>query len=302
LAPPAGAEEESPAAQCEAEKLILGLAAFAIGHQMQPESGTVVGQGSPVTLSAESEWPLHFEVAATEEALRSKADIVSGTGTAEHGTTTTKYAFSSPKVTEEAGTVYWQVSFKRDLKHCNGGKGEERTFTSSEEFGGAPSGPHSLTVLSVGGRPEPNPPPSCTGSQQEGLTTTWSAPTPTPGCLRVGISAAKVLHLGHRWATLSYLVSCTARCGGQTSLRAWLLRPHKRAKSLAMLNSGSRTVSITASGGGYQPIAVQYRSRTLRALKRLLRRHGEAKLLLSVGVTDSARQTAQTSRLIWLRR
>ena len=289
--PPAAAAEESQ--ECQAEKFIYGLTAYAIGHEMQPESGTEVGQHTPVTLTAEAEWPLHFEVASSEEALAAGNDIASGNGTSGPGSSTTKWSYSSPRLTSEGGTVYWQVSFTRELKACNH---EQERFTTSESFGGAGGKPNALTVLSLAEKIEP-PPPSCSASAPAGASTTWSAPT--AACMRLGLTAAKSLRLGR---TLSYLVSCTAGCAGQTSVRATLVQRHKRPRKLSSLNIGARKVSIAASTGGHQRFPLSYRARTLRSLKRMLRGGGEVQLSVSVKVTDAAGKPAQASRTIRLHR
>jgi hypothetical protein len=272
---PAAATAAEPT-QCQGEKLLYELYAYAVGMRMIPESGAEVGQRSSVALSSESETQLRLNVASSEAGL-ARPDIDSGAGTAGPGTDTTRWTFNSTKATARPGTVYWDASFTRPLPSCGGGIETFRT------------GARALQVISAAEMPPPIPSPE--------TNTTYSAPTATG--LKVGITAARVVR-GH--ASVAYLVDCTAQCSGRTYVHAWVLRGHKRALRARQFDFGPRNVSISAPSGGNQRFTVRFRGSTLKQLKSMLHGGGELKLAVTAAVKDTAGHGAQAARTILMHR
>lgn len=209
-----------------------------------------------------------------------------GTASPSSGSGTVPYSFTSSKATENAGTVYWQVSFTRRIPHCNGGKGETRTFPTS--ILGAK--PHVLTVLEGGEIPRPVPIPG-PGSTSESKA--------SPTGLKVSITAAQLIHIGH--PAIAYLVGCTAQCTGKTSFQAWQLRGRRKPLRVRALDFGPRTVSIQGATGGNERFNAHWRGRALKTLKSMLHGGHEVKLVVTAKVADSKHNSVQVQRVILLK-
>jgi len=292
---PAHATASEPS-QCESEKFLYEIYAYAVGTTLRPESGAEVAQHSSVSFSGESENPLTFEFASSETGLV-HPDIDSGVGTASAGTNTTKYTFTSARVAANAGTVYWDASFSRKLPHCGN---ESHTFNTSSL--GAPA--LKLAVVPTSGLPVPPPgpeaPPGPGGSTGpvQGKNTSWSAASPTG--LRVGITSSMLVHIGH--PAVAYLVDCTGACEGKTSFTAWQLRGKHKPRLIKLLGFGPRTVSMKGTSGGNVRYTDHFRGRALKQLKSILRAHGTVKLQVSARVKDTQGNFVQIQRAILLKR
>jgi len=298
LAAHAEGTTSSPSSSCEAEKLIYELAAYAIGKQAKPETGAEVARGSSVSFEAESEWPLTFYVASSEEKTP-HPDIDQGTGSAEHGENATKYVFVSTRAAASEGTVYWIASFKRALPSCGG---EERTFYTTSLHEKA----HTLVVLPPAATPEPPPaqeaPPSGS-APTSGSRTSWSAGAKTGSGLsaRIGITAAKLIHL--RGTALAYLIDCTVACSGQTSAQGWLLGPHRKQSLLKIVRCGPRHFKVADSGGGHLHITCRFRGAALRRLRALLAHRKRVRLQISATAKASGSSaTLRVARSMLLQR
>ncbi len=281
--------------QCEGERFIYELYAYAVSTTLRPETGAEVAQHSTVTFTGEGEAPLTFEVASSEAAL-AHPDIDSGTGTSGPGTETTKWTFTSTKAASTAGTIYWQVSFTRKLTQCGG---ETRTYTTT----GLGATAHTLSVISAAELPTPAPateapPPSSSPGATNGPNTSWSAATPTG--LRVGLTASRLVHIGH--PAVAYLVDCTAACEGKTSFTAWQLRGRHKPRALRSLDFAAHKVSMTGATGGNVRYTAHFRGRALKQLRSILRAGGEVKLQLSARVKDTKGNFVQVQRVLLLKR
>ena len=284
--------------QCEGERFLYELYAYAVGTTLTPESGTEVTQHSAVSFSGESETPLTFRIASSEAGL-AHPDIDSGVGTTSQGASTTKYTFTSTKAAAAARTAYWDVSFTHKLANCGN---EERTFSTSAL--GAPA--RTLIVVSASeiapAPPAPEPPPAPgpapgpVGSTN-GKTTSWSAASPTG--LRVGITSSTLIHIGH--PAIAYLVDCTAACEGKTSFTAWQLRGKHKPRLIKLLGFGPRTVSMKGASGGNVRYTDHFRGRALKQLKQILRGGGTVKLQVSARVKDTQGNFVQAQRATLLR-
>jgi hypothetical protein len=296
LAPALSARAEgAPSNECETEKLLYELAAYAIGKEAKPESATEVAAGSPVRFEAESEWPISFDVASSEEAL-SHPDIDHGSGSPQKGQreNATDYVFVSTRAAAKEGTVYWVVSFTRTLPHCGG---EERTFYSNSLHEKA----HTLIVLAPAVAPEPPPPaetPPSAPNPTSGHTTSWSGGSSTTASAKIGITAAKLIHL-HRQA-LAYLISCTVECAGSTSARGWLLRGHRKPIPLKILRCGPRRFKVAGSTGGHLHITCRFRGPALRRLHALLAHHKRVRLQISASAKAAGDARLHVARSILL--
>jgi hypothetical protein len=304
----AGAEQ-SEEEKCQGELLLYEFLAYGVGTTLAPASGAEVVQHSAVTFTGESastepepgkreEIPLSFQVSTSKTRDAEKREVpappylASGVGTASPnpGSGTVPYSFTTSKATENPGTVYWQASFSRRLPHCNGGKGETKTFPTS--ILGAK--PHALTVLKGEEEPERLPPchpptPICISESPE-----------TPGKLKVSITAAQLVHIGH--PAVAYLVGCTVKCTGKTSFQAWQLRGRHKALRVRALDFGPRSVSITAAAGGNERFTAHWRGRALKTLRSMLRGGHEVKLVVTAKVVDPEHNPTQVSRVILLKR
>ncbi len=295
LALPARAAASEPS-QCESEKFLYEIYAYAVGTTLKPESGAEVTQHSAVSFSGESESPLTFELASSEAGLV-HPNIDSGVGTASSGTNTTRWTFTSTKAAAKPGTVYWDASFTRKLAHCGS---EPQTFNTSSL--GAPA--HTLGVVASSELPstppgtEPPPGPGGPAGPTQGKNTSWSAASPTG--LRVGITSSTLIHIGH--PAIAYLVDCTAACEGKTSFTAWQLRGKHKPRLVKGLGFGPRTVSMKGASGGNVRYTDHFRGRALKQLKRILRGGGTVKLQVSARVKDTQGNFVQVQRTILLKR
>jgi hypothetical protein len=267
--PAHAAEETGPESpRCKAEQEIFQIAAEYA--PLSPADGATAQAGSAVTFSVEtniSNPDVRFDVASSSASL-TKPDIDSGAGAQQAGSS--KYTFTSTKAAAKARTVYWQVAFTHVLESCGSSPVTVRTPARTlRVVGEAPGGGGGSSEEGKGGSP----------------STSWSSPTASPSHLRVGITAVRVLHL--RQPVVAYLIDCTARCVGHTSVEAWLVRSHKRARRMRGLDVGPRNVSITSSVGGHERFRERYTSRTLR---------------VTVEVNDASGKLAQAHAVIWLRR
>jgi hypothetical protein len=302
LPPGAAAAEQSEAEKCTAETFVYDLLGLGISSTLVPASGAEVTQHSPVTFSGESptsesegkqsEFPLAFEIGTSIETNSEGQEVVahpyldSGAGTKSAGSSSSsfRYSFTSAKAAASVRTIYWQASFTASLPHCNGGKGETRTFNTSQL-----AKPHMLRVVAPGEQPAPVPQcPSCTS---------FSPPSATG--LKVGITAARLVHIGH--PAVAYLVDCTGPCTGKTSFKAWQLRGRHRAVRAKALDFGPRAVSIGASAGGNERFTAHFRGRALKTLRKMLRGGHEVKLVVSANVKDAKGNPVQTQRVILLK-
>jgi hypothetical protein len=266
-APPAQAAESE---NCSAEKALLPF--IAEYTPLSPAANVQAQRGSAITFSFEHELEattLRFEAASSQTSL-STPDIDSGTATAQPG----KFTFTSTKVTAKAGTVYWAFSFTHTLRNCGG---ETQTYTT-----------HARKLEVIGAGESPSSP-----------GTSLSPPTASPAHLRVGITAARVVHMGR--PTVTYVIDCTAACSGHTSFQAWEVRRHRKTIRTTALDFGPKTVSIRSSAGGHQRFSERYRAHALKKLRSALRA-GELKLEVSVKVKDSYGKIAQAQKVIWVRR
>jgi hypothetical protein len=270
LALPAhAAAAESSSEKCANEKALYEI--FAAYTPVTPVNGAEAQAHVPATFTAESQSPVTFDVASSEQGV-SKADIDSGHGSAGAGSLATKYTFTSSRATAQAGTIYWAVAFTASLPDCGG---ESRTFFTPTR------------TLQV--RPSP-----------ESAPTEWSPPTTSTSHLRVGISAANVLHVGR--PTVSYSIECTSSCTGHTRVQAWLVRRHRKAARAATLDFGPRGVSITNPAGGHERFSKRYQGRALRQLRSMLRGNGQVKLEVTVTAKDASGDPATAHKVILLRR
>lgn len=301
LAPAVSARAEgSPSTSCEAEKLVYELAAYAIGKEAKPETGAEVARGSTVTFEAESEWPIAFEIASSEEKL-TQPDIDHGSGSPHAGAheNASKYVFTSTRATEHEGTVYWALSFTRKLPSCGD---EEHTFYSTSLHEKA----HTLIVLAPAATPEPPPPseaPPTSQAPSDGPHTSWSGGSSTGSgqSARLGISAAKLIHL--RRQALAYLLECTVSCSGSTSAQGWLLRPRRKPSLLRIVRCGPRHFKIAAATGGHVHVTCRFRGRALRRLRALLAHRKRVRLQISASARATGSKTAlHVTRAIVLQR
>jgi hypothetical protein len=274
---PAPSAQAAESENCPAERAVLPFVAE--NTPLSPADKLRVQQGSAVTFAFEHELEattMKFE-AASSQALLSTPDIDSGTATLQPGRPG-RFTFTSTKVTAHPGTVYWSFSFSHTLKNCND---ETQTYSTPVR---------TLEVVGTGGS---------NGSPEHGGPET-SPPTNSPAHLRVGITAARVIHMGR--PTVAYVIDCTATCSGDTSFKAWEVRGrHRKATRAAALDFGPKGVSIKSSSGGHERFTRRYRGSALKKLRSMLRA-GEVKLQVTVAVKDAYGKIARAQKVIWLRR
>jgi hypothetical protein len=286
--PARAAEETGPESpRCKAEREIFELAAEYA--PLSPADGATAQAGSAVTFTVETDVSnpqVRFDIASSAASL-TNPDIDSGAGVQQGGGSggTTTYTFTSTKAAAKARTVYWQVAFTHVLESCGNSPVTVRTpVRTLKVVGEAPGGGGSSGEEHKAGSP----------------STSWSSPTASPAHLRVGITAVRVLDL--RRPVLAYLIDCTARCVGHTSVRAWLVRRHKHARRMRGLEFGPRSVSIKDSIGGHERFRDRYTGRALRQLRRLMHGGASVKLQVVVAVDDASGKLTQTHAVISVRR
>ena len=300
----AGAEQ-SEEEKCQGELLLYEFLAYGVGTTLAPASGAEVAQHSTVTFTGESastepepgkheEIPLSFQVSSSKtrdsEAHEVPAPpyLASGVGTASpsSGSGTVPYSFTSSKATENAGTVYWQASFTRHLPHCNGGKGETRTFPTS--ILGAK--PHVLTVLARSDNPAP------------------AADTRPRQHERIEGHADRAEGEHHRRAAHPHRASGDRIPGGlHRPMHRQDLLPGVAAARAAQAAARTCARLRPALGldqgatGGNERFNAHWRGRALKTLKSMLRGGHEVKLVVTAKVADSKHNSVQVQRVILLK-
>jgi hypothetical protein len=185
--------------------------------------------------------------------------------------------------------VYWQASFTRTLPNC---QNESREFTTVVPAFKIPARIIDVIPGEVELPAEETPsgrcgPHTCLGSA-------------TPSGLRVGITAAHIVHDGsHR---VAYLVSCTAACVGTTSFRASLDTRRAKHTPLAALDFGPRRFAISGASGGTHRVTDRFRGRALARLRAILRSGGQVRLVIAAHVTDARGKSTSVTRVELLRR
>jgi hypothetical protein len=298
LSAPGHARAAAESSKCEQEHFLYELASAAVAGRLMPNDATEipeVTEGDPMKLSGESEWPLTFQLASSEAELSERHYAETGTGTKQPETTPPLYTFTSTKATEEAGLVYWQASFTHTLPNC---ENETATFTTRPPDFGVKAVTFLVTPRPVE-VPGPEAPPSEPGPST-GPTTSWTGQTSSPAHLRVGITAAHIVHAGAH--EVAYLVDCTAACAGKTYFRASLLRRHSKTRPLKALDLSARDVEVRGHTGGDERFTFTFRGRALAKLRSVLRAGGQVRLELVATVEDSYGKTTTVHRVVVLRR
>lgn len=307
LLTPVEALAETQAEQCQKEEEGGPALAAIIELTESPPSGAVVSQGSSVSLSAitpigkneftgnTEEFPLSFEISPStvnnEGVELTQPYIAHGPGTPGPASEDARqYTFTSAPAAAHAGSIYWTASFSRTLNSCAG--------KPTKTYATAPS---KIEVVAPGSLPSsppsPEGPPTGPGGSN-GSHSSWSPATATG--LRVGITATRVVHLSH--PGLAYVVNCTARCTGTTSVTAWMLSRHKRAARAKRFDFGPRAVSITSGTGGNERFVERLGRATLKKLKGMVRGGHQLRLVVAAKVKDSAGNAVETRRTVLLER
>jgi hypothetical protein len=292
----AAGSETTPAQECEAEIFVFELYAAGVGQTLTPPSSAEAAQHAPVTFAGETApierssgrkeaVALSFEIASSESAV-SNPDVDHGAGTLGPSGQPERqtYSFTSTRATARLGTLYWQASFTLPMEKC---KGELHRFNTGGGFGQV----QQLAVVKAEEKPPPPPPPGTPGA-------TTNSP-PTPSGLSVGITASPLVHIGH--TAVAYLVDCTKPCSGQTYIKAWQLRGHRKPVRAAALDFGPRNVAIKGGSGGNQRFVEHFRGQVLKKLRSLLRGGHEVKLVVTAKVKDGSGNTVQVQRPILLK-
>ncbi len=81
--------------------------------------------------------------------------------------------------------------------------------------------------------------------------------------------------------TVTYRIYCTARCSGETSYRAFVMRRHAKAVRVSKLDLGPEPVSITTPTGGDEQFTQIYSGRVLHLFKALARAEGVLELRIT---------------------
>lgn len=256
----AGAAEATsltPADYCSAQS--AANLAF-VESSISPRNGATAQIGEPISFSAHSGVPLTFAVASSPATL-TNPDIDSGEG-AFQPDPEPAYAFTSAKTTATARIVYWQAAFANaDLSSCIGleaAVAHETTRTSV----------HSLTVV-----PAPAP-----------LVTSTPTVGPTAPILKTTITHPSKFHLRH--PVVSYSVSCTTNCTGDTFYRVLVSGKHTRPYPVSGLQFGPVPLSISGEGGGSERFSHDYRGTSLRVLSKLLRAGDTVKIEITAEATN----------------
>jgi hypothetical protein len=245
---------------------------------LAPANGASVQAGAPVTFSGNASTPVTFAVASSP-ALLSNPDIDGGPGSAvpisSGPSPTYTYMFTSTKATATPGTVYWDASFSSaNLVECAGQPPNIYTTPA-----------RALTVLPAPVSPPPTPP--------------TPPPPAEPPPLQVGIGVTGSFHLAH--PAVTYRISCTASCSGETYYQALVVRRHRKAVLAPKLDLGREPVSVTTAAGGDEQFTYVYSGSLLRMLRTIARTGGVLELRIAVKVTGASGDVAQAQHTAQLR-
>jgi hypothetical protein len=189
-------------------------AARAAGESVRPPSGAAVVAGSPVSLSAESPWPLTFAVASSP-ALLSSPDIDSGAGALQPAGSSPEsapghtYTFTSTKATTTPGTIYWAASISSNSIPICAGLPAESFTTPTQMLTVLPASPMPVPSTPTSAPPPPAPPIALSlvgkpGLDPKGVTFTVTCEAPTgQSCEGTSALSSSELLVGRRIVGLS---------------------------------------------------------------------------------------------------